>query len=77
MLLFFLGILQAQQVTLLDVQQVPVEGDPGTALRTFRVPDQPREIACDLLVAGGGPGGIGAAIAATARNHSVCLTEET
>lgn len=76
-LLFSLGILHAQQVTLLDIQQVPAEGDPAAALRTFRVPAQPREVSCDLLIAGAGPGGVAAALMATGRGHSVCLTEET
>jgi NADPH-dependent 2,4-dienoyl-CoA reductase/sulfur reductase-like enzyme len=38
---------------------------------------RPRELACDVLVVGGGLGGVAAAIAATRRGLRVILTEET
>ncbi|HZT30657.1 MAG TPA: FAD-dependent oxidoreductase [Bryobacteraceae bacterium] len=77
MLLLSLGSLCGQQITLVDVERVPADGDPAAALRTVTVPPRPREISCDLLVAGAGPGGIAAALLAAGRGHSVCLTEET
>ena len=70
-------VIDAQQYTILDIQKVPLTGDPGQALVRIDVPPQPREISCDVLIAGAGMGGIGAALSVTARKHSVCLTEET
>ena len=43
----------------------------------IQVPKQPREIACDVLVAGGTAGGVAATLRAAERGHKVCLTEET
>ena len=65
------------QQALLDVQKVPLNGDPLRAVVRFDVPSNLTAIDCDLLVAGAGMGGVAAAIAASSRGHSVCLTEET
>jgi hypothetical protein len=63
---------------LLDVMAVPVSGDPERAvLRGLAPPAAPEEIACDVLVAGGGTGGVAAALAAARAGHRVCLLEET
>lgn len=70
----FLG---AQQHRIVDVQKVPLAGNPDTAVVQISVPAQVREISCDVLIAGAGMGGIGAALSVSARGHSVCLTEET
>ncbi len=67
----------AQPVEILDVQRVPAEGDPSTAVVSVTVPASPREVSCDALVAGAGMGGVGAALRLAERGHSVCLTEET
>ncbi|MCB1022204.1 MAG: FAD-dependent oxidoreductase, partial [Acidobacteria bacterium] len=67
----------AQTVQLVDVEAVRVNGEPSSFLRTFTVPAQPREIHCDILVAGAGAGGFAAALRAADRGHTVCLTEET
>lgn len=67
----------AQEFSALDVQNVPVEGDPLRAVARVRVPAGARRIRCDVLVAGAGMGGVSAALIAAARGHSVCLTEET
>jgi hypothetical protein len=67
----------AAEYTLLDVQKVPLVGDPSSAIVHASVPDRVEEIRCDVLVAGAGMGGIAASLALTARGHSVCLTEET
>ena len=64
-------------VEVVDTARVPVEGDPGVAV--LRVPEEPapRAVACEVLVVGGGTGGVAAALAAARRGRQVCLTEET
>lgn len=75
-LLIAFPVFPAQQ-TLLDVQNVPATGDPLRAVVHFDVPHSLASNDCDLLIAGAGMGGVAAAIAASSRGHSVCLTEET
>ena len=60
-----------------DVMRVPATAIP--AWRSCKVPDVPpaREIDCDVLVAGGGMGGVAAALAAARRGCRTCLLEET
>ena len=62
---------------LVDVMRVPVDGDPSVAV--VRVPDlaSARDIECDVLVVGGGTGGVAAALAAARRGRHVHLVEET
>ena len=62
---------------IVDVMRVPAAGDPGIAV--MRVPDEApaREIECDVLIAGGGTGGVAAALAACRRGCRTCLIEET
>lgn len=67
----------AAEFRVLDVQRVPVTGDPSQAVVHGTVPVTVPEISCDVLVAGAGMGGVGAALAISGRGHSVCLTEET
>ena len=67
----------AQTVQLVDVEAVRVTGEPSSFLRTVTVPSKPREIRCDVLIAGAGAGGFAAALRASDRGHTVCLTEET
>jgi len=67
----------AADFTLLDVQKVPLAGDAASAVVHITVPNQVPVISCDVLVAGAGMGGVGAALAVAGRGHSVCLTEET
>ncbi len=67
----------AAEYSVLDVQNVPLEGDPSRAVVHVTVPAQVPEIRCDVLIAGAGMGGIGAALAVADRSHSVCITEET
>src|SRR5439155_4843471 len=53
-------------------------GDPAAAVVECGEPGRDIvEIACDVLVAGGGTGGIAAALAAARGGRTVCLTEET
>lgn len=63
--------------TLVDVMRVPVNGDASVAV--VRVPDlgNARNIQCDVLVVGGGTGGVAAALAAARRGRHVHLVEET
>jgi hypothetical protein len=63
--------------TVVDVMRVPAEGDPLRGLVAVD-PDAPsRDESCDILVVGGGMGGVAAAWAAARRGHRVCLLEET
>jgi len=71
--------------TLLDVMAVPASGDPAVAVLDCGEPGaRVEEIACDVLVVGGGTGGIAAALAAArtgsalkAGDSRVLLLEET
>jgi hypothetical protein len=65
------------EYSVLDVQKVPLHGDPAGAVARIPVPERVEEISCDALVAGAGMGGVGASLALSGRGHSVCLTEET
>ena len=62
---------------LLDVMKVPPAGDPAVAVLADLVPGRPDDVACDVLVVGGGTGGVAAALAAARAGRTVCLTEET
>jgi hypothetical protein len=73
----FLTSAVAAEYTIVDIQRVPVSGDPASAVVRAVIPDRIPEVACDVLVAGGGMGGIGAALAVARHSRSVCLTEET
>ncbi|MEZ5351097.1 MAG: FAD-dependent oxidoreductase [Bryobacteraceae bacterium] len=76
-LLLIASLASGQTHQLVDVEAVRAEGDSGAFIRTFSVPTNPRTIACDILVAGAGAGGIAAAIRASERGHTVCLTDES
>ncbi|MGH9663164.1 MAG: FAD-dependent oxidoreductase, partial [Bryobacteraceae bacterium] len=67
----------AQDFTVVDAERVPSTGDAQRAVLRVHVPANPREIRCDVLIAGAGMGGVAAALAAADRGHSVCLTDET
>jgi hypothetical protein len=60
-----------------DVMRVPASGDPSLAV----LPVDPRATArtetCEILIAGGGTGGVAAALAAARNGRSVVLLEET
>ncbi|MCE9657878.1 MAG: FAD-dependent oxidoreductase [Burkholderiales bacterium] len=60
-----------------DVMRVPAEGDPGIAVRKVRGTAPEREVECEVLVVGGGMGGVAAALAAARRGRRTCLLEET
>lgn len=61
----------------MDVMRVPADGDPSIAV--VRVPklSDALEIECDVLIAGGGTGGVAAALAAARAGKRVHLIEET
>lgn len=75
--LLLLPAILAQTFTTVDVQSIPATGDPQTAVITVTAPTNPREIRCDILVAGATTGGVAATLEAARRGHSVCLAEET
>ena len=60
-----------------DVLRVPASGDPGVAVRKVASGPPEGEIDCEVLVAGGGMGGVAAALAAARRGCRTCLLEET
>jgi hypothetical protein len=62
---------------LVDVMRVPPTGDPSVAVIAVDARARPRDIACEVLVVGGGTGGVAAALAAARHGRKVCLTEET
>ncbi len=63
---------------LLDMMAVRATGDPTAAVVECAEPDHGiEERACDVLVVGGGTGGIAAALAAARAGRTVCLLEET
>lgn len=77
LLIALTAVAGAANYTVVDVQHIPISGDPSQAVVRFTVPDRVPEISCDVLIAGAGMGGIAAAVAVSDRGHSVCLTEET
>src|SRR5262245_46662602 len=79
-LLLFLtlpAIRPAGEYTVLDVQSVPLLGDPTAAVVHISLPDHVEEVSCDVLVAGAGMGGVAASMLLAERGRNVCLTEET
>jgi len=62
---------------LVDVMRVPVTGDPSVAVIAVPRNGATRSIDCDVLVVGGGTGGVAAALAAARRGRVVHLIEET
>jgi hypothetical protein len=63
--------------TLVDVMRVAVDGDPSVALVPVGSLDEAHAIACDVLIVGGGTGGVAAALAVARRGWQVHLIEET
>jgi hypothetical protein len=62
----------------LDVQRITID-DPDSAIKKFRIVKPDKTIRCDVLIAGGGVGGVAAALRLTKGGDKiqVCLTEET
>ncbi|HEX2542081.1 MAG TPA: FAD-dependent oxidoreductase [Caldimonas sp.] len=60
-----------------DVMRVPAAGDPGVAVIEVAGAPPGEVVACEVLVVGGGTGGVAAALAAARRGCRTCLLEET
>ncbi len=68
---------QAPPSHLLDVLRVSAEGDASAAVAATR-PGPIRDVQCDIVIIGGGFGGVSAALAATSNTQlHVCMTEPT
>lgn len=63
--------------TVVDVMRVPPEGDVGAALVAVATDGPVDTEACDVVVVGGGMGGVAAALTAAGAGKKVCLLEET
>ena len=75
--LLLLSPLAYAEYSVVDIQKVPLAGDPASAIARVIVPNHVTEIDCDVLIAGAGMGGIGAALAVSRHGQSICLLEET
>ena len=69
--------MERRSDALVDVMRVPVDGDPGVAIIPVGDLHAECNITCDVLVVGGGTGGVAAALAAARRGKRVHLIEET
>ena len=69
--------MERRSDALVDVMRVPVDGDPAVAVVPVGNLADARVIECDVLVVGGGTGGVAAALAAARRGQRVHLIEET
>lgn len=63
-------------VEILDVEKLDAQ-NPGAAVKRFELKSKAKIVKCDLLIVGGGTGGVAAAIAAGRAGLDVCITEET
>lgn len=63
--------------SILDTMKIPVEGDPSIAVKSIVTDSTSEIVECDILIVGGGMGGLAGAWAAAHRGHNVCLIEET
>jgi hypothetical protein len=59
-----------------DIEAVRATGAPASFVKTVKIPANLPTENCEILIAGAGMGGIGAALRAAGRGHQVCLTEE-
>jgi FAD dependent oxidoreductase len=69
--------MERSSEALVDVMRVPVDGDPSCAVVPVTNLTAAHTVACDVLVVGGGTGGVAAALAAARHGRRVHLTEET
>lgn len=65
-----------QIFTVVDVEAVDIH-DAQSAVKTFILDRKPRIVECDVFIAGGGMGGVAAAIRASQAGLKVCVSEET
>ena len=69
--------MERRLAELVDVMRVPPTGDACVAVRKVAAQLAASQVACEVLVVGGGTGGVAAALAAARRGRSTCLIEET
>lgn len=62
--------------TFVDIEAVRATGAPASFVRTAKIPAALANQSCEILIAGAGMGGLGAALRAADRGHQVCVTEE-
>ena len=62
---------------LVDVMRVPFDGDPSVALVKVDPQSPSREVACDVLVVGGGTVGGASAMAEVRHGRRLSVIEET
>ena len=65
------------EASVLDVMKVPPTGDAACAVVSVDANAPAETVECDILVVGGGMGGVAGSWAAARRGHRVCLLEET
>ena len=58
-------------------RRYPAFGNPSDAIVRAVINEPVTEVVCDVLIAGGGMGGVGAALAVARHNLTACVTEET
>jgi hypothetical protein len=69
--------MQRSLDAIVDVMRVPATGDPAVAVIPVGSLDTAREESCEVLIVGGGTGGVAAALAAARAGRDVVLLEET
>jgi FAD-dependent oxidoreductase family protein len=69
--------MQRSVDALVDVMKVPASGDASLAVRRVESAFAARAEPCEILIAGGGTGGVAAALAAARSGRRVALLEET
>lgn len=69
-------LTSVQTFEVVDVERISLS-NPGVAIRTMKLNGRPKTIECDVFIAGGGMGGIAAAIRSLENGLKVCMTEET
>lgn len=65
-----------ESVELVDVLHVHAD-DPRRAVKSFKIGKPAKQLSCDVLVVGGGIGGVAATLQVLKAGMTVCLTEET
>src|SRR5688572_3008367 len=76
-LLLLAAIVQGAEYTVVDVQKVPAFGNSSDAIVRAIINEPVSEVVCDVLIAGAGMGGVGAALAVARHNLTACVTDET
>ena len=69
--------MQRSLDSVVDVMRVPANGDPAVAVLPVAKDLRPRDDSCEILITGGGTGGVAAALAAARSGRRVALLEET